>query len=199
MPHAMEHCHRPWWQRPPAWFVAVAVAALLSWAVLEQTGPQPATPYSTFLDQVEAGNVASVTFHGTEINGRFKQSSEGSPSSAATPGASFRSRVPDIGDPALIPALHKRHVAIDVASPSAWSWLLGRLPWPMLIIVGAALVIGFVRFACGGLAQAESAASALPAHGLPGLVARLFARQQPSESPPPESPPPRDGDEPKSR
>ena len=35
-----------------------------------QTGPMP---YSTFLDQLEAGNVASVTFQGTEIDGRLKR------------------------------------------------------------------------------------------------------------------------------
>ena len=197
MTHAMEHCHRPWWKRPPVWFIAIAAAALLSWAVVEQTGQPAAMPYSTFLDQVEAGNVASVTFQGAEISGRFKQPSEGSPSSAATPGASLRSRVPDFGDPALMPTLHKQHVAIDVALPSAWNWLLGRLPWPMLIIVGAALVIGFVRLMRGGQAQAGSAVSALPAHGLPGLVSRLFATRHPGGNP--ENPPPRDGDEPKSR
>ena len=154
MTHAMEHWHRPWWKRPPVWFIAIAAAALLSWAVVEQSGQPSAMPYSTFLDQVEANNVASVTFQGTEISGRFKQLSAGSPSSTAAPGASFRSRVPDIGDPALLPTLHKQQVEIEVASPSAWSWLLGRLPWPMLIIVGAALVIGFVRLMRGGQAQA---------------------------------------------
>lgn len=195
MTQAMEHCHRPWWKRPPFWFIVSAAVLLLSVAVIEQTDKRAPTPYGTFLDQVEAGNIASVTFQGTEIVGRFKHPSDNSPSGGTAQSDSFRSRVPDFGDPTLIPALRKQHVAIDVASPSAWTWLLGRVPWPMLIFVGAMLVVGFVRLVRGGKTPSGSAAPALPAHGMMGLlVSGLFAKQRPGESPPT-----RDSDEPKSR
>lgn len=194
MAHAMQHCDRPWWKRPPVWFVAIAAAVLLGVAVIEQTGKPAPIPYSAFLDQVEAGNVASVTFQGLEIDGRLKPPPDNSPSGGTAPGQSFRSLVPDVGDPTLIPALRKQHVVIDVAAPSAWSWLLGRVPWPMLIVVGVVLVAGFVRLVRGGKAPSGSAVPALPAHGMMGLVSRLFAKQ-----PPDEGRPTRDADEPKSR
>lgn len=194
MTHAMQHCDRPWWKRPPTWFIAIALLVLIGVFAIERTDKPASMPYGAFLDQVEADNIASVTFHGTEINGRFKRPLDSSSSVGTTKGDSFRTHVPDFGDPALIPALRSRHVTIDVASPSAWSWLLGRVPWPMLIVIGAVLVAGFIRLVRGRQAQPGTAASALPAHGLPGLVSRLFAKQRPSESSPP-----RDSDEPKSR
>lgn len=178
MKHAMEHCDRPWWKRPPFWFIAIAAVIVLAVFAIEQINRRPAMPYSVFLEQIEAGNVASVSFQGTELTGRLKQ------------GDSFRSRVPDFGDPTLIPELRKQHVAIDVTSPSAWGWLLGRVPWPMLIVLGALLVAGLVRMLRGGKALPGSAAATLPAHGMMGLVSGLFAKPQP-----PASPPPHDGDE----
>jgi cell division protease FtsH len=179
----MEHCDRPWWKRPPLWFIAIVAVLLLVVAVMEQTGKRAATPYSAFLDQVEAGNIASVTIQGTEITGRFKHPLDGSPSGGGTAQSdSFRTRVPDFGDPALIPELRTQHVAIDVKSPSAWTWLLGRVPWPMVIFVGAILVAGLVRLARGGKAQSGSAPPTLPAHGMIGLVSGLFAKRRPDAS-----------------
>ena len=194
MTHAMEHCHRPWWKRPPFWFIVISVIVLLAVAVIEQTGMGAVLPYSTFFDQIEAGNVASVTFRGTEITGQFKHPLSNSPAAGTAQGNSFRSRLPDFGDPTLIPDLRRQHVVIDVATPSAWTWLLGRVPWPMLIFLGALLVAGLVRLARGGKAPSGSATPTLPAHGIMGLVSRLFAKPEQSASPPRN-----DGDEPKSR
>jgi len=182
MPHAKEHCDRPWWKRPPFWFIGIAAVLLLIVVGIEQTGNRAAMPYSAFLDQIEAGNVASVSIQGTEITGRLKLPPDGTPSTGAAQGDSFRSHVPDFGDPSLISELRKQHVVIDVATPSAWTWLLGRVPWPMLILVGAVLVAGFVRFLRGGKAQPGSAASTLPAHGMMGLVSGLFVKRHQAEN-----------------
>jgi hypothetical protein len=179
------------------WFIAIAVVLALLigiWAEIETPGKPAATAYSVFLDQLEAGNVASVAIQGTEITGRYKRPADGTLPTGAGQSDSFRSRVPGFGDPTLIPALRKQHVVIEVTAPSAWSWLLGRVPWPMLIFVGAMLVLGFVRLVRGGMPQPGSAAPALPAHGMMGLVSGLFTKQHPGESPPTH-----DGDEPKSR
>ena len=92
------HCTVPWWRRPPVLLLGIALVALVIFAVVETASAPAATPYGTFLDQLEAGNVASVTFKGTEIDGRFKH-----PISNAVNGTAqtntFRSRVPDFGDP----------------------------------------------------------------------------------------------------
>ena len=59
MTYAMEHCHRPWWKRPPLWFIVIAaVLTLLIVIVTEKAGKPVSTPYSIFLDQLKAGNVA---------------------------------------------------------------------------------------------------------------------------------------------
>lgn len=195
MAHAMEHCHRPWWKRPPVWFIAIAAVLLLIgvWTEIEPTGQSTATPYSAFLDQLEAGNVASVTFHGTQIDGRYKHPLDiASPSGAKARRDTFRSQVPDVGDSTLIPELRKQHVVIDVSSPSQWTSLLAHLPWPMLLFLGVAILAGFVRLMRGGKAPSGSVASTLPAHGMIGLVSRLFAKRDQNVSPPTN-----DSDEPK--
>ena len=113
------HCTRPWWMRPPVWLLGI-VLVTRRLGIVEIIGRPAATPYSTFLDQLDAGNVASITFRGTEIDGRFKRPLNVGISNGATQADTFRSRVPDFGDPSLIPELRKQHVAIDVIS-SSWS------------------------------------------------------------------------------
>jgi ATP-dependent Zn protease len=145
---------------------------------IETAGKAVPMSYSAFLDQLEAGKVASVTFQGTEIQGRFKKSTD-----SAQPDT-FSSRVPDFGDPALIAQLRNQRVTINVSAPSRWTSLLARIPWPMLVFVGVVLVAAFVRLMRGGKAQSASSAPMHPMHGMMGLVSGLFAKQHPSESPP---------------
>jgi ATP-dependent Zn protease len=193
MTHAQEHCDRPWWKRPPVWFGAIAVVALLSVVVIEQPGKPTQTPYSTFLDQLEAGNVASVSLQGTQIEGHYKHALSAAPSSGTSQRDVFSSRVPDFGDPALILELRKQHVVIDASSPSPWAALLAHLPWPMLLLVGALAIAGVARLLRGGKVQSGSAVSTLPAHGIVGLVAGLFTKRNQTANPSPH-----DSDEPKS-
>lgn len=189
MAHDMKHCDRPWWKRPPVWFIAIAAVLLLIGVGIEiktagQTAP---TPYGAFLDQLVAGTVASVTIQGTEIRGRFKQPV------TSPQRESFSTRAPDFGDPTLIPELRKQHVAIEVDAPSPWTSVLAHVPWPMLVFLGVVLVAGFIRLARGGVAHPGSPAS-MPSHGMMGLVSGLVAKQDQAASPPA-----RNNDEPMSR
>ena len=145
----MQHCDRPWWKRPPIWLLAVVLLGALVYFVAKETGRPAPMPYGAFLDQVEAGNVASATFHGTEIDGRFKHALSAGLPTGTSQRDRFRSRVPDFGDPGLIPELRKEHVAIDVSAPSQWTSLLARVPWPLLLILAAALVAAVVRIVRG--------------------------------------------------
>jgi ATP-dependent Zn protease len=190
----MEQCHRPWWKRPPFWFLVIAAVIALFIVYFPETGGKPTpTPYGKFLDQIEAGNVASVTFQGTEIHGRYKHSLDSTPASGKVPPDTFSSRVPDVGDPTLMPALRKQRVAIDVNPPSQWAALFARIPWPMLVFLGAVMIAALVRLLRGGKAQSGPAVPTLPGHGMIGLVSGLFAKQHQAERPPAH-----DGDEPKS-
>jgi cell division protease FtsH len=176
----MEHCDRPWWKRPPVWFIAIALVLLLIVVgiQIETTSKAVPVPYSEFLDQLEAGKVASVTFKGTEIQGRFKKSTD------STQPDIFSSRVPDFGDPTLIPELRKQHIAITVSAPSRWTSVLARIPWPMLVFLGVVLLAGFVRLMRGGKAQPGAAAPMHPMQGMMGLVSGLFSKPHDVESPP---------------
>lgn len=169
------------WRISIVWWLVVilAVAAVFVGIVIEKSAKVPSIPYSSFLDQLDAGNVASVTFRGTEVDGSLKK-----PLDAAR-GNAFRSRVPEFGDPALIPELRRQHVTIDVASLSAsWTRLLSSLPWPMLIFLGAMLVAAIVRIVRGGKVQSGSAISMQPMQGVVGLVSGLFAKEQATGAPP---------------
>jgi FtsH Extracellular len=177
------HCTVPWWRRPPVLLLGVVMVALVVFAIVETTGGPPATPYGTFLDQLDAGNVASVTFKGTEIDGQFKHSVDGTANATGQANA-FRSRVPDFGDASLIGALRKQHVAIDVASSSSWTRLLAGIPLPMLIFLGFIVVAAVIRFMRGGKAPSESAVPTHPMQGMIGLISGLFAKQTPAANPP---------------
>jgi ATP-dependent Zn protease len=154
-------CTRPWYLRPPVWIIGVIIVLLAAFAVFEMSDRPSATPYGMFLDQLDAGNVASVTFQGTDINGRWKRAPDNAQSDA------FRSRVPEFGDSSLVPELRRQRVTIDVVSPSQWMSVLGRLPFPLLIIGGVVLIALVVRFVRGGKAPTglASAASMHPMGG----------------------------------
>jgi cell division protease FtsH len=180
----MQHCQKPWWKRPPFWFIAIAAALLLVMLALEYTDKPTLTSYSTFLDQLEAGNVASVTIQGTEINGHYKHPLDGAPlSGTKVQRDTFSSHAPDFGDPTLISELRKQHVVIEVSSPSQWTSLLTHLPWPMLLFLGVAILAGLVKLMRGGKAQSGSVVSTLPAHGMMGLVSRLFGKRDQTSTP----------------
>jgi hypothetical protein len=192
MMNPIQHCQRPWWKRPPVWFLAVILLGALGYVVArEAAGPAP-MPYGVFLDQLEAGNVASATFDGTEIDGRFKHPlSDGAPTGTSQRD-SYRSRVPDFGDPELIPELRKEHVAIDVRSPSQWASLLARLPWPMLVFVALILIVALVRIVRGPKASSGPAMPLRPGAGIIGLVSSLFGKSGQVEDQPPEKRPGKD-------
>jgi hypothetical protein len=163
--------------------LAVVVVMLAAAAIVETRGPAP-MPYSDWLDQLDAGNVASVTFRGTEIDGRFKHPLESASSNGTKQRDTFVTMVPDFGDPTLMPELRQQRVMIDVSVPSSWTWLLGRIPWPILIFLGAMIAAGFARLVRGRRTQSGSAMPMQPMQGMIGLVAGLFAKPRQGEQPP---------------
>jgi len=178
------HCTRPWYMRPPVWLLGVVVVGLVVFGIVESLGRLAPTPYSSFLDQLETGNVASVTVEGTQVLGRFKQPVASAASNGSVQENAFRTRVPDFGDPSLLAELRKQHVAINVVTSSNWASWLARLPWPMVVFLALILVAGFARLVRGGSAQSGSA---MPMHGpmqgMIGMLSGLFKRDE-SASPP---------------
>jgi FtsH Extracellular len=169
-------CSRRWYMRPPLWLLGVVLVGLAILGIVEIISRPAATPYGAFLDQLDAGNVASVTFQGTQINGHFKHPVGGTAANGTAAQDSFRSQAPDFGDPTLLPELRKQHVVIDVASSSSWTRWLGALPWPMLLFLGAIVIAGLVKLVRGGK-PSDTAVPTHPMQGMIGLVSGLFGKQ----------------------
>jgi cell division protease FtsH len=96
-------------------------------------------PYSTFYQQVQAGNVQSVTFQGQDINGQFKQPVTVTDTSTGTSktGTSFHFTQLPNGDPNLTTLLNTNHVSYSAKPPADNNTLINVLtsflPWIILI------------------------------------------------------------------
>src|SRR6266568_8601563 len=101
--------------------------------------------YTSFLQQVQQGNVKDVTLTGNAVSGDFKtplrqpQSGSGNGTAAYT---QFSSYVPETGDPTLLPLLEKNGVHVT-AQPVQIPWwqtaltiLLNALPLLLLVYFG---------------------------------------------------------------
>ncbi|MBV8084135.1 MAG: ATP-dependent zinc metalloprotease FtsH [Chloroflexi bacterium] len=151
---------RPWWANI-WWVIAVAILIWNVVTVINNHPGQPtlSLPYSTFIDQLNQGNVSTVNIQGTAITGTLQQaitypppspssSASAQPSASATAAtlgqgqpqpqtsSKFSTHLPDFGDPALLPALKAQNVTINVnpeSGPSIWALLLENLlPWILL-------------------------------------------------------------------
>jgi FtsH Extracellular len=167
---AHRHCTRPWYLRPPVWVLGVVLLGLAVFGIMGAVNRPAAMPYSDFLDQLDAGNVASVTFQGTRINGRFKHAIVAPAVNGAAPRDTFRTQVPDVGDPTLLPELRGEHVAIGVGSQGLGfgtiailgvlgAFLLGK---PMLLVIAGAFIVGLIGVLRGRKMDIHSILSTLP-------------------------------------
>jgi cell division protease FtsH len=120
-----------------SWIWWVVLLALLVWNLLvflPQGTPEVTLPYSNFIDQVEKGNVASVTITGSTITGTFVNAITApatTPAAGTTPTApaagttpttytEFTTTFPSVtGDANLIPLLQANGVQINVTPPTS--------------------------------------------------------------------------------
>jgi len=126
-----EQSRWPWW----LFFVL-----LLAWnfaAFWPSNRTQTEVPYSTFVDQLRAGNVAKVQVAGDAISGDFKKPQ---PSAQAQGGTAFRTTVPTtLGGP-LQALLQSQHVEVAVTSTSV-PWFVSLLiSWLPLLLLGGYLI-----------------------------------------------------------
>jgi len=145
-------------------------------------------PYSAFLAQAKADNVAQVTINGQVLDGTFRQAIPWPPASAApgsaspapaasagsaTPPAtytSFETVIPPLGDPALLPLLTSNDVTINAKNVSGGSGLLDLIfgLLPAVLIVGVILYLG---------RQMQRSQQGI--FGFGGSRARLYDAEQP--------------------
>jgi cell division protease FtsH len=133
------------------WFVFLALMAWNIWWFLP--GPTAlALPYSAFVTQLTAGNVARVSIAGDRVTGSFvhpmaapeatPEETKPPPSSTTTAApavtySAFRTTFPSVvGDASLMPLLAAHHVIIEVDTPSEpWFILLLSNGLPVLLML----------------------------------------------------------------
>ncbi len=174
---AHPHCTRPWYLRPPVWVIGVVLLGLVAFGIVKFINrPSPtALSYSEFLAQLDAGNIASVTFSGTQIDGKFKRSVGPAATNGTAAKAIFRSQVPSVGDPTLLPELRNEHAVIDVASSSTWASWLGRLPWPLVLVLAFIFIAGAIKLV-GGKKSTDGSTNTAQQMPMTGLVSALFGK-----------------------
>ncbi len=137
----------------------IVLTALLIWnfiSLMESPGTEVEIPYSTFIKQVQAGNVTDVIIKGDEISGVFSTPltwPQPTPGVTPTAGASkeqnqqdytnFSTLFPDsVGDPSLLALLEKNNVQVQVQQPSTpWFTILLTDGLPVLLLL---LVMGLM-------------------------------------------------------
>ena len=180
----------------------IVFLALLAWNAFLFLGPATDStvdvPYSAFLAQAQADNIAEVSFNGQALDGTFRnaipwppdtQTSNppasggaasaapgGSAENPATPATtsptytSFSTVTPPLGDPALLPLLESNGVTISSKNVSGGSGLLDLLIGllPVIAIVGVFLYLG---------RQMQRSQQGI--FGFGGSKARLYDAEQP--------------------
>src|SRR6266480_2849904 len=146
------------------WLIFIIVINLIFYAPLlfSALGAQQSTinlSYTSFLQQVQQGNVKDVTLTGNAVSGDFKtplrqpQGGSGNGTAAYT---QFSSYVPETGDPTLLPLLEKEGVQVT-AQPVQIPWwqtaltiLLNALPILLLVYFGYMALRSVQRSQQGG-------------------------------------------------
>ncbi len=137
---------KPPWQR--ILLVMVLLLAVNS-AYVYFFPPEPAEPtaqiaYSFFKQQLREGRVAEVTLQGEELFGHFIEEMELGADQLKTPASravqsylKFKTRLPPVDDPGLLPMLEEQQVRVEARpaqDSSLWaSILISLLPWVLII------------------------------------------------------------------
>ncbi len=163
-PSTNERSKQPRPPRPflPLWLWWILLLVTLLWNGYEffvpKSAPQVALTYTEFIGQVRAGQVASVTISGQNVDGMFKQPiawppQQPAPQSQATAQptaasqqtyARFTTVLPPIEDQRLLPLLDQQGVSVSAKDTSGGSWLLELAVnfLPMLLFVGLLFMMG---------------------------------------------------------
>ena len=124
-------------RRPSAWWWLIIVAVLLAWnliAFVSSRASETVTlPYSTFIHEINAGDVTAVTISGPTITGTLKHPYRQKNHSYLAFSTAYPTQV---GDRSLMPLLESHNVQITV-NPPAQPWVGALIGWlPLLAILG---------------------------------------------------------------
>ncbi len=179
--------------RIPRWLSLAILVGLLVWNAYlifaPTSAPSVDVPYSTFLAQAKADNVAQVTFMDQVVNGTFRtavqypppapatsppSSPSASPGPATTPASylNFTSTLPPIDDPVLLPLLEKNGVEIN--STVSGGGVLSVVLSIALSVLPLVLLIGFLAYQGRRMQQSQAGI-----FGFGGSRARVYDAERP--------------------
>ena len=133
------------------WFLVVWMFLIFLFRGFEPSQSSHAISYTNFKQKVSSGDVAEITFEGSQIRGKFKQEKSNQKQEQPQNSSSilqifqgkesqadyFKTTKPPVQDPELLPLLEKNHVVIR-AEIQKRSWfgtlIITLLPW--LLIFG---------------------------------------------------------------
>lgn len=125
---------------PKSWIInaiLVIVFVSLYFALSQKPATEPAfdIPYSEFKQLLNDAALQSVTLKGNLVEGALLQASDLGPQQEMS--RHFKTRIPDIGDESLLPALEARRVEVNVFPSEAenvlWRVVISLLPWLFII------------------------------------------------------------------
>ncbi|MGZ6692165.1 MAG: ATP-dependent zinc metalloprotease FtsH [Solirubrobacteraceae bacterium] len=141
----------------PGFLFFLVVLMLLNIVVASTLTTHPSRvriPYSpTFLNQVNAGNVSSISSKGTTVQGNFRTAVRYPANSTAAPTKLFITEIPEFANNnQLLAMLRSKGVVINASSPSSGTsvfWTIVLSFGPALLIVW--LFVWMMRRATGGI------------------------------------------------
>ena len=143
---------------PKNWIInAILIIAMITlyYFLTQRTVTEPAydIPYSEFKELLNDGGLVSVTLKGNRAEGTLVQAASIGPQKEMS--RYFKTRIPDIGDESLLPALEAQRVEVKVFPPEAegglWQILLSILPWIFIIAFWFWIINRVQRNMSGGL------------------------------------------------
>jgi cell division protease FtsH len=191
---------RPSGIRVPRWLSLAILVGLLLWNAYlifaPRSVPSVEIPYSTFLDQAHANNVAQVTLSGQAVTGTFRTAIQYPPpgpssapgaspnapaassgaagsSGAASPPASyvnFTSTLPPMDDPVLLPLLEGNGVEINATETGGGSLLLNIA----ITVLPLLLLFGFLAYQGRQMQRSQAGI-----FGFGGSRARVYDAERP--------------------
>ncbi|MGH9354882.1 MAG: ATP-dependent metallopeptidase FtsH/Yme1/Tma family protein [Terriglobia bacterium] len=117
--------------------ISAIIFALLIYSVFVSfhgSRQQKQISYTKFKQEISAGNVTQITMQGKQVAGVYRSTTK--KTKQKQPPQTFKTILPPINDPDLMPLIEKNHVTLNVvAQRSSW-WteaLITFLPWLLLI------------------------------------------------------------------
>jgi cell division protease FtsH len=134
-----EKLQSPQWRAAMAAFLIVVILFVWSQYFTQSAPEQYAINYSKFIEQLNAGNIKSVSIRQLQVTGEFNKGVD-----IPLPGAKktvqvkeFRTYLPSFQGENLITLLEEKHVSINVEPAQEkslfWQFLVGILPWVLII------------------------------------------------------------------